>query len=190
MTDKFPWYTGAGDDGSTGLLGEGRVRKHHPQPEAFGDVDEASSAIGFARALIGDADVCDALLQTQRDLYAMMAELAATPEAQAQFRVIDKEKVKQVAALTDRFGALVNMPREFVCPGDSKAGAVLDVARAVVRRAERRVARLLDDGLIENPQALAYLNRLSSFLYVLARVTDARAGTSSVTLAKDTKPRR
>ena len=65
MSKKFPWYTGDGDDGSTGLLGEGRVRKHHAQPEAFGDVDEASCAIGVARALCDDTGVADALLQAR-----------------------------------------------------------------------------------------------------------------------------
>lgn len=185
MTKKFPWYTGEGDDGTTGLLGEGRVAKHHPQPEAFGDVDEAGAAIGVARAATGDDAVSDVLLRAQRDLYALMAELAATPDAQARFRQIDDARVAWAAAEADRFGARVVMPREFVCPGDSPAGAALDLARAVVRRAERRVSRLLADGVVSNRALLAYLNRLSSLLFVLARYEDARSGGSDVTLAKD-----
>ena len=185
MAKKFPWYTGDGDDGTTGLLGEGRVPKHHPQPEAFGDVDEASSVIGVARAATGDAAVADALLQSQRDLYAVMAELAATGDSQAQFRSIDEARVQWAGEEADRFGAKVVMPREFVCPGDSPAGAALDVARSVVRRSERRVSKLLDDGTVSNRALLAYLNRLSSLLFVLARYEDARSGDSGVTLAKD-----
>ena len=185
MSKKFPWYTGDGDDGTTGLLGEGRVPKHHPQPEAFGDVDEASSAIGVARAATGDAGVAETLLQAQRDLYAVMAELAATADAQAQFRTIDDARVAWAGERADHYGEKVVMPREFVCPGDSGAGAALDLARSVVRRAERRVSRLLDEGTISNRALLAYLNRLSSLLFVLARYEDGRSGNSGVTLAKD-----
>jgi len=185
VSKKFPWYTGDGDDGTTGLLGEGRVAKHHPQPEAFGDVDEASCAIGVARALVDDTGVANTLLQAQRDLYAAMAELAATGDTQAQFRSIDDARVAWAGEEADRFGEKVVMPREFVCPGDSHAGAVIDVARAVVRRSERRVSKLLDDGTISNRSLVAYLNRLSSLLFVLARYEDGRSGDSGITLAKE-----
>jgi cob(I)alamin adenosyltransferase len=184
MKKKFPWYTGVGDDGSTGLLGQGRVPKYHDQPEAFGAVDEASCFIGAARATGRDAEVGEVLQRVQRDLYTMMAELAALPSEQERFRGINDAHVTWLSSQTDRFGERVEMPREFVVPGDSSAGAWLDVARTVVRRAERRVARLVDDGAVENRAILAYLNRLSSLLFVLARHTDALAGKRSVTLAK------
>lgn len=184
MTTKYPWYTGAGDDGTTGLLGEGRVSKYHPQPEAFGTVDEVSSSIGLARAMIKDEKSTEILLRTQRDCYQMMAELAATPEAQAQFRVVGVDHVKWLEEKTDEVGDQVELPREFIIPGDSLEGASLDVARTIVRRAERQVAKLVDDGLIENRALVAYLNRLSSLLFVLARYQDALTGKSSVTLAK------
>lgn len=185
MSKEFPWYTGEGDDGTTGLLGEGRVPKHHPQPEAFGDVDEASSAIGWCRSIVPQQEVADVLLRVQRDCYAVMAELAATPEAQEKFRKIDDARVDWLAKTADAFGARVKMPREFVVPGDSREGAALDVARTVVRRAERRVTRLLEDGTMANRSLQAYLNRLSSLLFVLARFCDAASGNSSVTLAKE-----
>ncbi len=184
MTTKYPWYTGVGDDGTTGLLGEGRVPKYHPQPEAFGTVDEVSASIGYARASVQDELSQEILLQAQRDCYQMMAELAATPETQAQFRMIGSEHVRWVEEKTDAIGEHVELPREFIIPGDSKEGALLDVARTIARRAERQVVKLLDDGLIENKELVAYLNRLSSLLFVLARYQDALTGKSNVTLAK------
>ena len=102
MSKAFPWYTARGDDGTTGLLGAGRVPKHHPQPEAFGAVDEAGSMIGFARALIDDREINDLLVQVQRHCYGLMAELAATPDAQAKFRQIGSEQVAWLANLTDQ----------------------------------------------------------------------------------------
>ena len=185
MARKFPWYTGRGDDGTTGLLGKGRVPKYHPQPEAFGDVDEASSFIGLARALTKDGDVASILLQAQRDCYGIMSELAADKESQSQYRRIGNDSVVWVSGVVDEYGERVEMPREFVVPGDSHAGAALDVARAVVRRAERKVARLLDDGVVENRALVGYLNRLSSLLYLLARYSDGRTGVGGVTLASD-----
>ena len=183
-TEKFPWYTARGDDGTTGLLGAGRVPKHHPQPEAFGVVDEAGSIIGFARALIDDAEVDDILIQVQRHCYGLMAELAATPDAQSQFRQIGADQVAWLTETTDRFGERVTMPREFVVPGDTLADATLDMARTAVRRAERRVSQLLAESLVENPELLGYLNRLSSLLFVLGRYVAAQSPQNKMTLAK------
>lgn len=181
---KYPWYTGRGDDGTTGLLGNKRVPKYHPQPETFGTVDEATASMGWARTLITDETSHNILLHSQRHLYHLMAELAATSTAQAQFRHIDAAMVTQLEQLTDTIGAQIELPREFVVPGDTPAGAALDVARTIVRRAERQVVKLFDDGLIENQHILHYLNRLSSLLFVLARYQDALSGQGQVTLAK------
>lgn len=180
----FPWYTVTGDDGSTSLLGNQRVPKYHPQPEAYGTVDEATGALGMARALATETDVKEALLQAQRDLYQMMSELAATPEAAPRFRSIDSSRVDWLDQTTDRFGGRVPHPREFVIPGDTPAGAALDVARTVVRRAERLVVKLYDDGLCNNQQIVRYLNRLSSLCFVLARLEDSAGGRPS-TLARE-----
>lgn len=188
MSTKYPWYTGAGDDGTTGLLGEGRVPKYHPQPEAFGTVDEVSASLGYARAVIEDEMSQEVLLHVQRDCYQMMAELAATPQAQVQFRMIGAEQVRWLEEKTDAIGAHVELPREFIIPGDSREGALLDVARTIARRAERQVVKLLDDKMIENSALVAYLNRLSSLLFVLARYQDALTGNSNVTLAKESEP--
>lgn len=180
------FYTETGDDGTTGLLGEGRVPKYHPRPASYGEVDEVQAALGVARAHLEDPGINAALLQAQRDLYGLMAELAATPENAAKFRTIDAERVAWVAERTDHFGDQITLPPEFTISGDSPAGAYLDLARAIARRAERQVVRLYDEGMIENVELIRYLNRLSSLLFVLSRYADAFSGVSSVRLAKDT----
>ena len=187
MSEEKPirWYTGTGDAGITSLLGDIQVPKYHPQPEAFGAVDEASAALGLARAFSQIGDVQQILLAVQRDLYHMMAELAATREAAARFRRIDRARVDWLAHHTDDFGARVTMPREFIVPGDTHAGAFLDLARTLVRRAERVVARLCDDGLCDNNAILPYLNRLSSLCFVLARLEDQTGRQGPITLAKE-----
>ncbi len=185
MSKPVKYYTTEGDDGTTGLLGKGRVKKYHPRPESYGDVDEAQAAMGVARALMQDAGAAAAVLQAQRDLYHLMAELAATKEAAPQFRRIDAARVAWLEEQTDTYGARLNLPPAFTISGDSLPGAALDLARTVVRRAERRVVRLLDEGYVENPELVRYLNRLSSLLYVLARYEDALSGQSAVTLAKE-----
>lgn len=180
----FPWYTGAGDHGLTSLLGDARVPKYHLQPEAFGTVDEASAALGLARAFSRIDEVKDTLLTVQRDLYHIMTELAATPEAASRLPSLQQARVDWLETQTDAFGRRVSMPREFVVPGDTQAGAVLDLARAIVRRAERVVARVCDEGLCHNPIILPYLNRLSSLCFVLARLEDQVGRQGPVTLAK------
>ena len=185
MNDRPPrYYTTTGDDGSTGLLGNERVKKYHPRPEAYGAVDEAQVALGMARAVMGDEKAAGVVLQAQRDLYHLMAELAATREAAPQFRRIDAERVRWLEAQTDAYGARIVLPRGFVVSGDSVAGAALDFARTVIRRAERRVVKLYDEGYIENSELIRYLNRLSSLAFVLARYEDALSGRSGVTLAE------
>jgi cob(I)alamin adenosyltransferase len=177
-------YTRTGDDGFTGLLGEGRVAKYMPQPEAYGTVDEASAAIGIARAGALSVRGKELMLAAQRDLYWMMAELAATQQVAPQFRRIDAERVRWLESATDEITALIVMPKEFVVPGDTLSGAHLDLARTIVRRAERVVVKLVHDGLVENMELVRYLNRLSSLLFVLGLYESALAGVTTVTLAK------
>ena len=184
MSNKF--YTARGDDGYTGLLGEGRVPKYDPRPEAFGTVDEATSAMGLARATIKSERNRRVLLESQRHLYCIMAELACTPETAKTFECLGADKVEWLETHTDAVAAEVKLPHEFIVPGDSLPGATLDLARAVVRRAERVVVKLYHDGLTTNPHIIRYLNRLSSLLFVMARHEDALAGVSTVTLATET----
>lgn len=177
-------YTKAGDDGFTGLLGEGRVPKYHPRMQAMGDLDEASAALGMARSICRETRSAELLLEMQRDLYHIMAEIAAAPEHAATFRAINSSKVEWLEKQIDALGADVPMPREFIVPGDSPAGAALALARTIVRRAERRVARLLHDNEIENDELLRYLNRLSSLCFILELAENRAAGKSRPTLAK------
>lgn len=179
------YYTATGDDGTTGLLGEGRVKKYHPRPAAYGDVDETQAALGLARAAMQDREAAAAILQCQRDLYHLMSELAATPDAAPRFRQIDAARVAWLEQQTDQYGARIALPREFSVSGDSLPGAFLDLARTVCRRAERGVVRLYDDGLIENRELIRYLNRLSSLLFVLSRYEDALSGQSAVRITKE-----
>lgn len=178
------FFTTAGDDGYTGLLGEGRIAKYSPRLEAVGAIDEATAALGLARAGCQAAQSAPLLLQVQRDLYGLMAEVSATPENAASFRIIDDSKVSWLEQQVDALSAIVTVPREFIVPGDSAAGAALDLARTIVRRAERRVARLLHDAEIENTQLLRYLNRLSSLCFVLELLEYQAGGKDSPTLAK------
>jgi cob(I)alamin adenosyltransferase len=171
-----PLYTGRGDDGTTGLLGEGRFPKYHPRLETLGALDEASAALGLARALVKDPQTAAALVEVQRDLYALMAEVAATAENVSQFRTIDPSRVSWLESQAEAMEKRSGMPGEFILPGDSLAGAALALARTIVRRAERRVAELLDRGELFNRVLLQYLNRLSSLCFVLELVENQAAG--------------
>lgn len=189
MGDGIKFYTAEGDDGTTGLLGKGRVKKYHPRPTAYGDVDEAQAVLGMARAAMHDAEAAAVILRVQRDLYHLMAELAATPEVAHQFRTIEPSHVEWLEQQTDTYGARLELPGEFTVSGDSAAGAALDLARTVVRRAERSTVRLHDEQAVENQALVAYLNRLSSLLFVLSRYEDALSGQSAVKLAKGDETR-
>ena len=177
-------YTGRGDDGFTGLLGRERVPKYDLRPEAYGTVDEAQAAMGVARAAAQSLRTKEILLDAQRDLYLLMAELAAaTPAAAAQVNGLPQGRVEWLEGTIDELAAELPPLRVFVVPGDSPANAALHLARTVVRRAERQVARLVHQGDVPNPELMAYLNRLSSLLFVLARWEDAQAGLESPTQA-------
>jgi cob(I)alamin adenosyltransferase len=177
------FYTRKGDDGYTGQLGEGRVPKYHPRPEAVGAVDEATSALGVARAACSAPQIAPLILEVQRDLYLLMAELAATPEEAGKFHRIDDQRVTWLEVQIDGLSRSVSLPREFIVPGDTSGGAALDLARTAVRRAERRVAQLYHLGEITNSSLLNYLNRLSSFCFVLELLENQHGG-HATTLAK------
>jgi cob(I)alamin adenosyltransferase len=180
------FYTRRGDEGYTGLLGEGRVPKEDLRMETLGAIDEAGAALGLARAHVSSAGTAALILQVQRDLYGLMGEVAATPENAVRFRVIDAQKVSWLEAQVDALTAQVEIPREFIVPGDTVQGAFLDVARTVVRRAERRVSDLLHRKDIQNIELLRYLNRLSSLCFVLEireHATASEDGTK-ISLAK------
>jgi cob(I)alamin adenosyltransferase len=172
-------YTRTGDDGTTGLFFGGRVRKDDPRPEAYGTVDEAQAAIGVARATAtqagGDAELGDILVHAQRDLWVLMAELATLPENEHKLVAgksrVTAEMVDAIEPLIDAATARFEMPRDFVIPGGTPVGAALDVARTVVRRAERAALGVAPAG----SQVVPYLNRLSDLLWALARWQDGES---------------
>jgi cob(I)alamin adenosyltransferase len=182
--DHMSFYTSKGDDGTTNLLGEGRVAKYHARIEAVGTLDESTAALGLARAQCRDPRSRRIVLEAQRDLYRLMAEVAATPENAEKFRFIDSARVAWLEEHTDELSKRVEMPKEFILPGDSVAGAALSLARAVIRRAERRVVELFDAEELKNPDLQRYLNRLSSLCFVLELLENQAAG-NKTTLAKE-----
>lgn len=180
----MPLYTRTGDDGTTGLLGEDRVSKDHPRIEALGALDEASAALGLARASCQASQTPPILREVQRDLYRLMAEVAATPENAGKFKGIDAGRVSWLEEQADAIHKLVSLPKEFILPGDTYGGAALSLARAVVRRAERRVTELFTLEELSNPELLRYINRLSSLCFVLELLENQMAG-KSTSLAKE-----
>jgi cob(I)alamin adenosyltransferase len=177
------FYTGKGDDGTTGLLGKGRVSKNDARIEAIGTLDESSAALGVARAAARDERCGPLLLHAQRDLYRLMAEVASSPENAKQFH-FEPERVDWLEQQIETLGKTVEMPGEFIVPGDTPGGAALSMARAVVRRAERRLVELSDADKTANPALQQYLNRLSSLLFVLELLENQAAG-KPTTRAKD-----
>jgi cob(I)alamin adenosyltransferase len=166
-------YTKTGDEGQTGLVGGTRVRKSDPRVEAYGAVDELSSAIGLARAFVeGDADLDGALAHVQRDLLLVAAELATPPGARGKGTHLEGSAVKRLEHAIDRWEAELPALVKFILPSGTRAAAALHVARTTCRRAERRAVAL--DGAPAG--VLAYLNRLSDLLFVAARVANKRAG--------------
>jgi len=172
-------WTGKGDDGTTGLYFGGRVAKDGAAPEALGSADEAQAAIGVARAEAPDGSpLQEVLTAVCADLYVVMAELATAPAnagklADGRSRVTPA-MVGAVEARTDEAATRFPPLHDFVVPGQDRLAALLDVARAAVRRAERRAVPVAAPG----SSVLAYLNRLSSLLWALARAEEAAAGGS------------
>lgn len=179
------FYTRDGDDGFTGLLGEGRVPKYHPRTQAIGEIDEATAAIGAARAIAKAPQTASLLITAQRDLYSIMAEIAAKPENAEKFRTLGSDRVKWLESQADHLSKMVHSPGEFILPGDTAAGGMLALARTIVRRAERRVAELFHNGEIENLYLLQYLNRLSSLCFILELLENQTGGKSTPSLARE-----
>jgi cob(I)alamin adenosyltransferase len=175
-------YTGKGDRGTTDLLGA-RVGKDDVRIEVLGQLDEVSASMGLARAHATQSRTRELLVTAQRDLYAVMAELAFTPEVRPEGRTFPAERTEWLESATDALGDDVPLPPQFVVPGESVPGAALDVARTVARRGERVAVIAAEAGAIDNPEILRYLNRLSSLLFILARFEDRESG-AALRLAK------
>jgi cob(I)alamin adenosyltransferase len=166
-------YTRTGDDGSTGLFRGGRVSKADPATEAYGAVDEAVAALGVARATADSPPVQGLILRLQRELFVVGADLATNPEKRDRLEpgvsLVTEEMVRDLESLIDERVAEQPLPDYFVVPGANPVSAALDLARTIVRRAERRAVQMRNAGSMVSDDALKYLNRLSDLLFVLAR---------------------
>jgi ATP:cob(I)alamin adenosyltransferase len=166
-------YTRFGDAGDTTLLGRITVHKDHPRVNVYGTFDEATSALGLARASTRNDDICRDIMEIQGELIDVMTELASPPRVAAPLLPIDAGKVERLEHRIDAYENERIVSGIFVRPGGSLAGAALDLARTVVRRAERLVVTLSATEDI-NPVLMQYINRLSDLLYVMARVDEER----------------
>lgn len=170
-------YTRKGDTGTTGLLfGGARVSKADLRTDAYGTTDEAVSALGLGRAALGDSALSELVLRLQRELFVVGAELATHVDKRQRLTDgVTRVTAEMVTALEKEIDALEAqhpMPVEFVIPGESLAGAAIDLARTSVRRAERRAVALTNEGGIPDSQVVPYLNRLADLLFVVARAAD------------------
>ena len=163
-----PVSTRRGDDGTTTLLGAGRLPKNDVRIALLGDLDEASASLGLARAEAGDGEIKELLLDLQRLLYRVMGDVAMPKEE----NIVGPEDVRRVDEALEGWRTRTHIPNDFVVPGESKLGALLDFTRSVVRRAERS---MVTAGLThDHPHALEAVNRLSDVLFVVARNADGR----------------
>ena len=163
-------YTRTGDEGQTSLGDGTRLPKNHPRVAAYGSIDEANSAIGVANLHVSDPEAIQVLKRIQNDLFDVGADLCRPEKSGATpppLRITDAQ-VAWLENQIDRFNASLAPLESFVLPGGSPASAYLHLARAITRRAERDVVQLSSDEAV-NPAVLRYINRLSDFLFVLAR---------------------
>ena len=171
--------TKTGDGGETALLYGGRVSKADPRTEAYGTVDEAISALGFARAAVKDRARHATILRVQSELFTVGAELATDPAEyatlQKHFQVVTEDFTSRVEQEIIELERSVPLPDAFVIPGGTPSAAALDVARTVLRRAERRTVALIQRGYPVKPELLRYVNRLSDLLFMLARAEEGTA---------------
>lgn len=166
-----------GDDGTTGLLDNSRVSKSHLRPEAYGALDEAAAFIGLARAKTSVQMSQELLLAIQQHLYLLNAELACPVEHLHLLKMkLTQEHLRRLEEVAAQLEDELNLPAEFVLYGQSETSAFLDIARAVVRRAERRIVELNRAEKLANLSILPYINRLSDLLFLLARYEEFKNG--------------
>jgi len=171
-------YTRKGDDGTTSLWYGGRVAKTDARTEAYGSIDEAGAALGAARSVCGPSEdeLAADILRLQRELFVAGAELATAPDAEGRLQEgisrIDEGMVDALEPIIDRYMDRVELPPKFVISGGTTLSAQLDVARTVIRRAERRVVTLKEERQLASEAVLRYLNRASDLIFAMARFAD------------------
>lgn len=178
-------YTRSGDAGSTGLFGGPRVSKDDRRIEAYGTVDELNAALGLARCAGVSAEIDQELDRIQHELFSIGGELAAPDPSKHGLCVIDQGHIQYLESLIDRHDSVLPELKHFILPGGSEAASRLHLARAICRRAERRVVSLASEAEISE-SAIIYLNRLSDYLFVLSRVANREANVPEVTWVRPT----
>lgn len=170
-------FSKRGDRGETSLLGGQRIPKYDLRPETYGTLDEASSALGVARAMTNHEKIRDILLSVQKDLLVLGAELSALPDVYGKLtRTIADEDIARLERWIEELQAEVPLKNEFVYPGETVVSSQIDVGRTIVRRAERWAARMKSEGMIPNERINEYLNRLADMLFTLARYEEGKSG--------------
>jgi len=174
-------YTKTGDRGDTRLFDGTKVRKDNVRVEAYGDVDELNSFIGAAASFLKDDDLVSMLAEVQKDLFSVGAQLADPGfknQSRAKFQ-LSKDRILALENAIDSFETELQPLRQFILAGGGNGGALLHVARTVCRRAERRVVSLSEKVEV-HPNVVEYLNRLSDFLFVIARLVNYREGKQEI----------
>jgi cob(I)alamin adenosyltransferase len=164
-------YTRTGDKGQTSLVGGKRVSKASARVEAYGDVDELNSALGIVRSEAQDDEIREIITEIQNDLFIIGADLASPPEIKVPR--MGKERIRELEKIIDKFLGELEPLKEFILPSGQGGGPYLHLARAVSRRAERRIVKLVEEAEM-NENVLAYVNRLSDLLFVMARIENKR----------------
>jgi cob(I)alamin adenosyltransferase len=196
--------TTRGDDGTTGLLfGGDRISKDDPRAEAYGTIDEAVAALGLARANLGAkrrigtlppvlGGLGDLILRFQRELFVVGAEMATNPEARDRLEDgrtrVSAAMVAEIEAILIEAEASIDLPAEFVVPGETVTSAALELARTILRRAERRAVGLRRAGLVPGEHVIPYLNRLADLLWVLARAAEGAESRRATPARREPRP--
>jgi len=171
--------TKRGDSGTTGLPGGVRVSKADLRVECYGTIDELISQMGFARSITAHKEVHDLTKEIQRELFKVGSAIGTTPESSKPAPVISQEMVDALEAHVHRIEAMPGILGDWSLPGEIPDSAAMDVARTICRRVERLAVRLAEEGILQNPPVLAYLNRLSDLLWLLGRQLELAAGVNA-----------
>lgn len=178
------FFTGTGDAGETGLLGKERISKASLRIEVIGCLDETNATLGIVRSVTQSKEIQKIILEIQSLLYKLMTEVAATEENAKKFVSIKEEHILQVEQMINQFSEKVEIPKEFIVPGDTTGGAFISFARTQIRKSERKMTELYEKEEIKNIQLIRFLNRLSSLFFVLELYENKISGLGNQTLVK------
>lgn len=171
--------TGRGDSGQTSLSGGARVSKASLRVEAYGAIDELNSAMGFARSICQDAEMRQMVKAIQRELFVVGSAVSTPPNSKKKPPEITTQMVQSLTEQVRRLESIEGMLSDWSLPGEHPVSAAFDIARTICRRAERNLVRLIESGERVDPNALAYLNRLSDLLWLMGRKVELDAGVDS-----------